>query len=256
MMTKFTFATQPRYDRTHGNITYSADSQPSRFSFNIRIVALYIKTHTEFQFTVRFNFQRVHVNLSIYIYIVTIVAKILKRTESRSSQNQSLFLTHPVHALFLFFSFFRFFSSTVLLFFVFFLSFFFSLLAFHLSSTGQREEGRQSQEVGLVKWDRDLENPEWPTLEVAIRSPRERRTISSLLSLLHWFGSSFLSLSLFRSFNFPSFVQLLYNVVFDSLLFSYAIFRLLLCILLCTVRRFLFLVTIFTCNGSFLFLTA
>lgn len=69
MMTKFTFATQPRYDRTHGNITYSADSQPSRFSFNIRIVALYIKTHTEFQFTVRFNFQRVHVNLSIYIYM-------------------------------------------------------------------------------------------------------------------------------------------------------------------------------------------
>lgn len=255
MMTKFTFATQPRYDRTHGNITYSADSQPSRFSFNIRIVALYIKTHTEFQFTVRFNFQRVHVNLSIYIYIVTIVAKILKRTESRSSQNQSLFLTHPVHALFLFFSFFRFFSSTVLLFFVFFLSFFFfpsrvpSL--FHWPA-----RGRESQEVGLVKWDRDLENPEWPTLEVAIRSPRERRTISSLLSLLHWFGSSFLSLSLFRSFNFPSFVQLLYNVVFDSLLFSYAIFRLLLCILLCTVRRFLFLVTIFTCNGSFLFLTA
>lgn len=204
MMTKFTFATQPRYDRTHGNITYSADSQPSRFSFNIRIVALYIKTHTEFQFTVRFNFQRVHVNLSIYIYIVTIVAKILKRTESRSSQNQSLFLTHPVHALFLFFLFFasfhpRFSSSS----FSSSLSFF-SLLTFHLSFTGQREEGRQSQEVGLVKWDRDLENPEWPTLEVAIRSPRERRTISSLLSLLHWFGSSFLSLSLFRSFNFPS----------------------------------------------------
>lgn len=84
MMTKFTFATQPRYDRTHGNITYSADSQPSRFSFNIRIVALYIKTHTEFQFTVRFNFQRVQ---SLDIYIVTIVAKILKRTESPSSQN-------------------------------------------------------------------------------------------------------------------------------------------------------------------------
>lgn len=153
MMTKFTFATQPRYDRTHGNITYSADSQPSRFSFNIRIVALYIKTHTEFQFTVRFNFQRVHVNLSIYIYIVTIVAKILKRTESRSSQNQSLFLTHPVHALFLFFSFFRFFSSTVLLFFVFFLSFFFfpshvpSL--FHWPARGRETElGSRSRQVG------------------------------------------------------------------------------------------------------------
>lgn len=35
-MTKFTFTTQPRYDRSHGNITHSVDSQLSRFSFNIR----------------------------------------------------------------------------------------------------------------------------------------------------------------------------------------------------------------------------
>lgn len=54
MMTKFTFATQPRYDRTHGNITYSADSQPSRFSFNIRIA--YIKTLTPSFNSARFNF--------------------------------------------------------------------------------------------------------------------------------------------------------------------------------------------------------
>lgn len=147
-MTKFTFATQPRYDRTHGNITYSADSQPSRFSFNIRIVALYIKTHTEFQFTVRFNFQRVHVNLSIYIYIciyiVTIVAKILKRTESPRISH-SFWLTLYMRSFFLFFFFASFhprkrfssssFSSSLS---------FFPLLAFHLSSTGQREGGRQS----------------------------------------------------------------------------------------------------------------
>lgn len=51
-------------------------------------------------------------------------------------------------------------------------------------------------------WDRDLENPKWPTLEVPSRSPRGRRTISNLLSLF-LFSSFSLALSCCLIFSFP-----------------------------------------------------
>lgn len=51
-------------------------------------------------------------------------------------------------------------------------------------------------------WDRDLENPKWPTLEVPGRSPRGRRTIFNLLSLF-LFSSFSLALSCCLIFSFP-----------------------------------------------------
>lgn len=51
-------------------------------------------------------------------------------------------------------------------------------------------------------WDRDLENPKWPTLEVPGRSPRGRRTISNLLSLFLFLSFS-LALSCCLIFSFP-----------------------------------------------------
>lgn len=126
MMTKFTFATQPRYDRTHGNITYSADSQPSRFSFNIRIV--YIKTHTAFQFGSS-RFFNIFTSISLYYDHYQrrdhrsgrFSKSILKK--NRILQSYSFFLTHPIHIKRARSFFSLLFIHTVLPLFVFFFSF-------------------------------------------------------------------------------------------------------------------------------------
>lgn len=130
------------------------------------------------------------------------------------------------------------------------LSFFLSFFSFSLAN--EREGDR------VRKWDRDLENPEWPTLEVAIRSPRERRTISSVLSLFQWFDSSS-SLSLSLSLSLISLPSSSYYTT-SSLIrffFYYAIFRLLLLLLHSVSIVFLFLVAIlYDIMVPFFFLTA
>lgn len=61
-MNKFTFVTQPRYDQSHGNITYSVDSELSHFSFNICIIKMHVDER--FQFYVPINSRQLSVQLS------------------------------------------------------------------------------------------------------------------------------------------------------------------------------------------------